>query len=170
MCLHIYACFPGQATVNLKILATMMQQQKLVVDLGQYAEPLELDVDMPVCVLSTSKSIVPVCSMHFIHCKQNVVIHSLFLSLFHSLQPDCRVQWLPSQTILNQDSMSTLIRSISDSQWMEWRRYLAACKHLNFSIDETVAAVVQSDFIALRQQSPEVREDILHYFLTLSRY
>ena len=67
---HIYACFFffGQATVNLKILATLMQQQKLVVDLGQYAEPLELDVDMPVCVLSTSKSIVPVCFVSiFIH-------------------------------------------------------------------------------------------------------
>lgn len=51
---------PPQATANLKCLATLAQQQKLHVDLGQYAEALELDVDAPVCVLSTSKSIIPV--------------------------------------------------------------------------------------------------------------
>lgn len=51
-----------QATANLKCLAKLIQWQRLDVDLGEYAQPLELDADVAVCVLSTSKSLVPVFS------------------------------------------------------------------------------------------------------------
>ena len=70
---------------------------------------------------------------------------------------------------LSGDELSALFAAVGDAQWHEWRRYVAACRALSCGVTEAVAEVVQRDFIALRQQNKEVREDILHYFLTLAR-
>ena len=53
--------------------------------------------------------------------------------------------------------------------WHEWRRFIAAARRLAVGVPDAVAGVIQRDFVALRQQNKEVREDILHYFITLAR-
>lgn len=128
----------GRGVMNLKALEEVSSAQTLDYDFE--FQQVHFNVDMPMLLLSTGKSLV---------------------------RTDCIVPLEPNEEVAS--SCAAALAAVGDEFFAACRVYLAAARELQYSIPDAVATVVERTYVDARKADAKVNGDDMIRWLTMAR-